>query len=237
MSVLLLRLAGPMQAWGDRSRYSHRGTRREPTKSGVAGMLAAARGMRRTDSLEDFARLRFGVRTDQVGQVHRDFQTTIDWRTGKSKPLTDRDYLVDARFLAVFEGERSFLETLAQAVIAPEFPMYLGRRACPPTGRILLGVEDKGLEEALRDTDWLAANWYRKRQPESVQLAVTRDLHESPAEARADEVINDQPISFDPRDRRHGLRRVVHEWVTVDNSELGRPAIDAHDPMALLGGD
>ena len=41
MSVLLLRLAGPMQAWGDASRFTTRQTRTEPTKSGVLGLLAA----------------------------------------------------------------------------------------------------------------------------------------------------------------------------------------------------
>ena len=33
MSVLLLRLAGPMQSWGTDSRFSHRDTRAEPSKS------------------------------------------------------------------------------------------------------------------------------------------------------------------------------------------------------------
>ena len=44
MSVLLVRLAGPMQSWGSQSRFSHRDTEREPTKSGVVGLLSAALG-------------------------------------------------------------------------------------------------------------------------------------------------------------------------------------------------
>ena len=47
MSTLLLRLAGPMQAWGADSRFDIRKTNREPTKSGVIGLLAAALGLRR----------------------------------------------------------------------------------------------------------------------------------------------------------------------------------------------
>lgn len=35
MSTLLLRLAGPLQSWGDSSRFTRRETRAEPTKSGV----------------------------------------------------------------------------------------------------------------------------------------------------------------------------------------------------------
>ena len=41
MSVLLLQLAGPLQSWGDSSRFVRRETRSEPTKSGVIGMLGA----------------------------------------------------------------------------------------------------------------------------------------------------------------------------------------------------
>ena len=42
MSVLLIRLKGPMQSWGSRSRFSLRSTEPYPTKSGVIGMIAAA---------------------------------------------------------------------------------------------------------------------------------------------------------------------------------------------------
>ena len=39
MSVLLMRLAGPMQSWGTRSRFSNRDTGLEPSRSGVIGLL------------------------------------------------------------------------------------------------------------------------------------------------------------------------------------------------------
>jgi len=42
MTVLLLRLAGPLQAWGVKSKFSIRATELAPTKSGILGMLAAA---------------------------------------------------------------------------------------------------------------------------------------------------------------------------------------------------
>ena len=51
MAVLLLRLAAPMQSWGtDDSKYETRKTEREPSKSGVIGMLAAALGYKRDES-------------------------------------------------------------------------------------------------------------------------------------------------------------------------------------------
>ena len=49
MAVLLLRLAAPLQAWGSNSKFIIRNTEREPTKSGVVGMLAAALGIQRND--------------------------------------------------------------------------------------------------------------------------------------------------------------------------------------------
>lgn len=233
MSVLLLRLAGPMQAWGDSSRFNHRGTRREPTKSGVVGLLAAASGRRRTDAIEDLASLGFGVRTDQIGKVERDFQTEIDWRNNKSKPLTYRDYLTDAIFTVAVEGPRSVLEGLADVVQRPAFPLYLGRRAFQPTGRIVLGIEEKPLEDALREAPWQASTWYRKRQPEVVSLPIVRDIRDGEA---YDELIPDTPVSFDPRERKHEMRPVVHGWLEIENKEGKRPVF-SHDPMSLLGGD
>ena len=46
MTVLLLRLAGPLQAWGVKSRFTIRATELAPTKSGIIGMLAAAERIR-----------------------------------------------------------------------------------------------------------------------------------------------------------------------------------------------
>ena len=39
MATLLLRLAAPLQAWGADSKFETRKTGREPTKSGVIGLL------------------------------------------------------------------------------------------------------------------------------------------------------------------------------------------------------
>ena len=55
---LLLLLKGPMQSWGDESRYHTRATASTPSKSGVVGLLAAAQGRRRMDPIEDLAGLR-----------------------------------------------------------------------------------------------------------------------------------------------------------------------------------
>ena len=86
MSTLILRLAAPMQAWGADSKYNERRTCREPTKSGVIGLLAAALGCRRddTETLARLSTLRFGVRADREGTSLRDFQMAHRWEAGES---------------------------------------------------------------------------------------------------------------------------------------------------------
>lgn len=67
MPTLLIRLQGPLQSWGTRSRFDHRDTWPYPTKSGVVGLLAAALGRDRREDVSDLAALRMGVRVDRKG--------------------------------------------------------------------------------------------------------------------------------------------------------------------------
>ena len=102
MSTLLLRFAGPMQAWGTGTRFDVCRTNREPTKSGVVGLLAAALGLRRDAPLDALASLRFGVRVDREGVVLQDYHMV---RGEKSAYVTRRYYLCDAVFLVGVSGE------------------------------------------------------------------------------------------------------------------------------------
>lgn len=240
MSVVALRLAGPLQSWGSGSRFVRRATETAPTKSGVIGLVAAAKGIRRTDSLEELLGLSFGVRIDQPGQLVRDFQTarrpkrerdgSVTW---KSLPLSYRYYLGDAAYLAVLEGDRALVEAIDAAVRSPEFPLYLGRRSCPPAGPVALGVHDYDLVTALAELPWQASRWHQqRRRDDSVRLEIFRD-------AKPDETgdtIHDAPLSFDPNRRAYAWRRVVRDEVTVPNPHGSRPLGHDHDPMSVLGG-
>ena len=78
MSVLLLRFAAPLQAWGSSSKFDIRTTEREPTKSGVIGMIASALGIQRNaenadDELKKLNEMRFGVRVEKEGKLIKDF--------------------------------------------------------------------------------------------------------------------------------------------------------------------
>jgi CRISPR system Cascade subunit CasD len=236
VSTLLLRLSAPLQSWGSGSRFTRRTTEPQPTKSGVVGLLAAALGRRRVDSLEDLLGLTFGVRLDQPGRIERDFQVarTLDGRV--PMPLTERFYLADATFLAAVEGDDDFIATLDDALRRPFFPLYLGRRSCPPAGPVTLGVRDVPLREALRTERWHASLRERRRRDRRVSLAALADAEPGdPTFVTAQDV----PVSFDPEWRRYGTRRVTRLEIELDNPD-GRSlalagGVAGHDPMDALG--
>lgn len=241
MPVLALRLAGPLQSWGDASRFTQRLTRSEPTKSGVLGLLPAAGGRRRTDPLEDLAALAFGVRVDQPGRIVRDFHTAIRWQEKNTKgespsmPLSYRYYVADAVFVAGVEGDRALLEGLEEALRAPTYPLYLGRRSCPATGRVSLGVHEGGVEEVLRALPWEASAWHRRRQGTTVDLPLFPDAEATTVTAdTVTEVVRDVPRSFDPVRREYGWRDVVRAAPVPVANPAGRAG--AMDFMAALGG-
>lgn len=205
---LLLLLKGPMQSWGHTSRYRDRTTASYPTKSGVVGLLAAAEGRRRRDPIEDLARLRFAVRVDQPGSLLHDYQTAQRWQTGGSTSLVSRYYLSDAVFLAAVESpEREFLDALADALRAPRFPLFLGRRSCPANADLLQGVQDADAVDALRSARWFASETHRRTRPQQLTLPIYRDaLPDEAGDPR-----QDVPISFDQAHRRYGWRDVVRD--------------------------
>ncbi|MCU1613183.1 MAG: type CRISPR-associated protein Cas5/CasD [Frankiales bacterium] len=233
MSALVLTLTGPLQAWGTSSRFVRRGTESAPTKSGVLGLLAAAQGRRRTDSLEDLAQLRFGVRIDQPGRLVRDFQTARSLDGKQTMPLSYRFYLADAVFVAAVEGDTGLLDGLAEALRRPTFPLYLGRRSCPPSRPLVPKVVDGTVEEALASEPWAAQAWYRR----SSAVATLAEVHVEtvidclPGTAKA-VTVRDQPISFDPQRREYGWRTVRYASVQVHSNGARAISQDTHDPMA-----
>ncbi len=152
--TLLLLLEGPLQAWGVGPRMELRDTAALPTKSGVVGLLANALGRRRTDPIDDLARLRMGVAVLRPGRLLVDLQAVLDVATmggGTKDKLTRRRYLMDASFLVGLEGEGETLAGLHQALADPARPLYLGRRSCLPSPPPYLpdGLVPLPLEEAL----------------------------------------------------------------------------------------
>ncbi len=212
MAVLLLRLAAPMQSWGTQSHFSVRETGLEPSKSGVIGLLCAALGRPRTAAVDDLAALRMGVRVDREGQMMMDYHTAGAGEDGflradgkvekKNVIVSHRYYLADAVFLVGLEGEEALLRHLHEALRAPVWPLYLGRKAFVPGCPVWMqgGLRtDESLEEALERYPWLGSAW-QKKPPERLRLMIE--------EQDGYEIRRDHPVSFDPLRRRYLLRRL-----------------------------
>lgn len=193
MSILLLRLDGPMQAWGVQSRYGIRDSGREPSKSGVIGLLCAALGRSRNANIEDLAAMKMGVRVDAEGSLLSDFQTiqTLDLKgQGKKTQISTRYYLSGAIFLAAFEGDSNLIQLLVKAIQQPVWPLYLGRKAFPPSMPVALPesvFDDLDLLSALASYPFLG----RHKKPD--QLRVVFD------DPQGEITRPDHPISFEPR--------------------------------------
>ena len=241
MTTLLLRLAGPLQSWGVQSRFARRTTERTPSKSGVLGIIADAQGRRRTDALTDLLELRFAVRADQPGRLERDFQTARTLDGARTMPLSERFYLADAVFLAGIQGDAELISGIEEALRKPVFPLYLGRRSCPPAGPMVVGARDGELYEAISTERFHASPTWARRQARDIELEVLADSGViPPAEVREVPVTQrDVPISFDPSLRQHDWRSVERAVVRLTNP-LGRDVVSAesvtfaHDPMSVF---
>ena len=171
MATLLLKFIAPMQSWGSRSRFDVRDTEREPTKSGVLGLVAAALGRDRAEPIEDLAGLRLGVRVDREGVVRYDFQTAQEvirasvprdqWLRARQKGKTTgtqdtvtsrRYYLAEAAFLVGLEGNMELLRSIEDALKQPRWTLFLGRKGYLPAEPVYFphgGLREVPLEEAL----------------------------------------------------------------------------------------
>ena len=252
MSVLALRLGGPLQSWGGRQRLDHfRRTERFPTKSAVVGLLAAALGRPRDGEVDDLTALRFGVRADRPGEVLRDFHTLSSLFDDKGRfapgegrlpiadggyrsaatsiQVTERFYLTDACFVGGLEGERALLEELDAALGSPVFPLYLGRRSCPPDRPVRLGIHEGSLLEVLASLAWQGGGGIVERRSSVRCEAVVED-------PLGERELIDEVRSFHPIHRSYSRRRVRYVELEVPNPAAVEPE-SPDDPMTLLGGD
>lgn len=153
---LILKLQGPMQAWGEHTFEGKRPSGNFPTKSALLGLLGACLGIRRNepqrlqqlaDSVafavrkeERFRTLRDGRRISlpiiKVTDYHTVQNAREDYVGLKSHGTiqTWREYLFDAAYTVAIwltEAATLTLAELEQAVKTPHFTPYLGRRSCP----------------------------------------------------------------------------------------------------------
>jgi len=232
MKSVLLRLEGPLQSWGIRSRFPHRDTEREPSKSGVLGLVGSALGMPRDDDrrLAALATARMGVRVDREGGTMVDYHTAGAGRFAgeehrvhgnKDPVITHRAYLTEASFLVALEyTDDALAEEIDRGLRSPHWTPFLGRRSCSPSLPVAAGVVDVDAETALRSAPWPSST------PPAEHVRLVLECPPTDGEAR-----QDVPLSFRLHARHFARRFVRTAW--IEPGELSLAPADAA-PVSLV---
>lgn len=199
---LILRLDGPMQAWGTHTYEDFRPSNLFPTRSGLLGLLGACMGIDRRDhaGLEQLAAsVEFTVRADQsvlrpnagksmpkAAVKLPDFHTVlaarkVDGSPNKYPVVSRREYLFDAAFTVVIGVKPAApvtLEAIAEALRRPCYTPVLGRRSCPITRPLLEGapIEASDAKTALASALPVGGLIYAEGDLESTQPLRIRDV-------------------------------------------------------------
>ncbi len=220
MRSVLIRLEGPLQAWSTQIKLGIRDTDREPSKSGILGLVGAALGMARDDDeiLAELRQLILAVRVDRPGSLLRDYHTAGGGQF-RGKPYlvfgakdcvpSHRYYLQDASFLAALGGDDDLVTRVGEALESPRWPLFLGRRACVPWVLPFAGFVQGDPRAAIHSAP------PADRADAGPLRAVVEVAPGEDGEPRYD-----VPLSFAEGDRRYGVRYVLTEWVDM-GSEPG----------------
>lgn len=227
---LALCFDAPLQSWGTRSRGVIRDTTREPTKSGVVGLLAAALGKDRGDdeATRTLANLHMAVRVDREGILERDYHTTQNVPTTEGKGhrtvVSERYYLADALFLVVLEGNSALLEELHDRVDRPHWPLFFGRRAFVPARPLLTrqALSEQPADEVILAHPWLETDAdVRKTERLATNRTPLRTVIDSTPTASGAEPRQDHPISIARRTFRTRHVLVSHTDLTDEMIRAG----------------
>lgn len=186
-------------SWGSIAVGERRDSWNRPSKSAILGLIAAALGIQRNDSVRHNAlavSYGFAVRVDAVGLSLRDFHTVQTTREtdiknlckADAQPLTrrrelsvgtpeticsQREYYTDALYTAALwdrDAAPVSLIDLRSALLRPQFALYLGRKSCPLS--LPLGPE------IITANDLLAAlASYRPPEPAGLQGPISAILN------------------------------------------------------------
>ncbi len=169
VKIMILRLEGVLQSWGEQSRWNYRDTGDIPTKSGVIGLLGCAMGIpRKSPELRELAlSLSVSLRVDRHGGVMMDFHTVHGngqrirkadggYLSADNPLVTNRYYLEDGCYTAFITGKEELMGKCFQALNDPVWIPFLGRKCCPPAFPLLpvMTGEYTCVEEAMGKYFW-----------------------------------------------------------------------------------
>lgn len=220
MKTLTIRLAAPLQSYGNEATFNLRTSFQYPSKSAVLGMIAAGLGYRREDNqkLQALNKLKYAVRVEQSGHMMTEFQT-VEYHKSASRTarkLTYRNFLQDAVFVAaVGSDDDAFINKIEYAIMHPKFQLYLGRRSNPPAGIMKLdSFENKNPVEVLENLDWKAANWFKRKYHNKIfKTTISADAELLPNKKSF--AVKDKIGSFNSKNRFHDYRLAAEEIVEL----------------------
>lgn len=124
-----------------------------------------------------------------------DFHTVENTPTanGSSKTtVTRRHYLTDAEFFVFLTGPQETIESIRTALEDPVWGIWLGRKSCVPSAKVMWGIYDdqeSGILDVFHEDELLTS--------EDAKGFQDADFYEC-----------DNPVSFDSAKRVHSLRYV-----------------------------
>jgi CRISPR system Cascade subunit CasD len=221
-AALVLRLQGPMQSWGFNSQFNRRDTSLFPTKSALVGLCCAAMGFDRGSEEEKTALLKFAEtklvcfaipckQKNKEVAVKRiqDYHTVQNTRDAKGNikndaVLTYRQYLNDAGFIVLLEGDKEFLGRIAEGLQNPVWGVWFGRKACIPSAPVFAGLyfsESEAISKIPEFEGKIIENFSHVREVTSFGNGIDSYM--------------DQVVSFDIHGRQFAPRRVMLQEATA----------------------
>lgn len=137
--------------------------------------------------------------------------------------ITDRWYLADAAFLVGLQHtDTTLLERVAHALEHPEHLLWLGRKACPPSGDIALGVVPGTLMQAFETHALLPHEHRYESQPTPAGTGLRPWAWiESPQPLPGAAALADQPVTFSTDTPVHSLRWETRHRITISTQARG----------------
>ena len=164
---LVWMVAGPMGSFGEYAGHEFRGSGHVPRRSAILGMVGAALGVSREDdegqralreysvavqslckssALRDYHTVQTATEPTPVNVARREVLKAAGQRVNTT--VTVREYRADVVFRVALwcaGGALWSLETIRDALRAPRYVLYIGRKSCPlaaPTNPTIVTARD-----------------------------------------------------------------------------------------------
>jgi CRISPR system Cascade subunit CasD len=142
MKTITLNLSGLLAAYSGTPRLQQRLTQPGPTRSAVLGIIRCAMGIYRDVETPELSALRIeAISVESQGRLS-DFHTIKNAVTYEGKPgrnsVTYRHYLESPEAVVEVSGDDETVDRVRDALVRPQWQLYLGRRNCVPSGPVLV---------------------------------------------------------------------------------------------------